>query len=210
MRSFDKDILHVSIVRSLYLSLRFGGGTIVVLRGTRLRLDRGARIEVPRGCRLLIGKHHSGGGPASLDLRSHARLTVSGSGPVSIARGTRILLLEGAHLEMGANSIVNFSATITCIKHVSIGWGSGIGWNANLVDGNLHPLTIDGVARPVHTPVIIGQRVWVGTGVTIVGATIGDGAVIGAGSVVTSDVPGAVLVAGNPARIISKDVSHEM
>jgi acetyltransferase-like isoleucine patch superfamily enzyme len=209
MRSFDKDLLHVSIIRSLYLSLRFGG-KIVILRGTRLRLDRGARIEVPPGALLLIGRHHAGGGPASLDLRRHARLTVTGSGLVSIARGTRILLLERARLDMSGNSVINFSATITCIKHVSIGWGSGIGWNANLVDGNLHPLTIDGVARPIHTPVIVGRRVWVGTGVTIVGATIGDGAVIGAGSVVTADVPEAVLVAGNPARIISKDVSHEL
>jgi acetyltransferase-like isoleucine patch superfamily enzyme len=209
MRTFDKDLLHVSIVRSLYLSLRFGG-KIVVLRGTRLRLDRGARIEVPPGGRLLIGKHHAGGGPASLDLRRQARLTVTGTGPVSIARGTRILLLERARLELGGNSVINFSATITCIKQVSIGWGSGIGWNANLVDGNLHPLTIDGVARPLHTPVIVGERVWVGTGVTIVGATIGDGAVIGAGSVVTSDLPGGVLAVGNPARIVSKDVSHEM
>jgi acetyltransferase-like isoleucine patch superfamily enzyme len=209
MRLFDRDMLHVSIARSLYLSLRFGG-KIVILRGTRLRLGRGARIEVPRGGRLLIGRHHAGGGPTSVDMRPNARLTVSGDGPVLIVRGTRILLLEGAHLEMGANSIINFSATITCLKHVRIGSGSGIGWNANLIDGNLHPLTVDGVARPVHTPVIIGERVWVGTGVTIVGATVGDGAVIGAGSVVTADVPSAVLVAGNPARVISEDISHEM
>jgi acetyltransferase-like isoleucine patch superfamily enzyme len=209
MRSLDKDLLHVSVARSLYLSLRFRG-TIIILRGTRLRLDRGARIQVPRDGRLLIGKHHAGGPPASLDLRPNARLEVTGSGPVSVARGTRILLLEGAQLELAGNSIINFSATITCLKHISIGRGSGVGWNANLVDGNLHPLTVDGVARPVHTPVVIGERVWVGTGVTIVGATVGDGAVIGAGSVVTADVPARVLVAGNPARIISKDVFHEL
>jgi acetyltransferase-like isoleucine patch superfamily enzyme len=209
MRLSDKDLLHVSITRSLYLSLRFRG-KIVILRGTRLRLDRGARIVVPRGGRLLVGKHHAGGPPASLDLRRNARLTVSGSGPVSVARGARILLLQGGHLELGGNSVINFSATITCLKQMSIGQGSGIGWNANLVDGNLHPLTVDGTPRPVHTPVIIGRRVWVGTGVTIVGASIGDGAVIGAGSVVTEDVPGHFLAAGNPARIISKDIYHEL
>jgi hypothetical protein len=59
---FNKDLPHVSIVRSLYLSIRFGG-KIIVLRGTRLRLDRGARITVPRDCRLVIGKHHAGGAP---------------------------------------------------------------------------------------------------------------------------------------------------
>src|SRR6201995_5263249 len=94
---FDKDLLHVSIARSLYLSLRFGG-KIIVLRGTRIRLDRGARIQVPRDARLLIGKPHAGGAPASLDLRRNARLTINGSGRVSLARGTRVLILGDGHL----------------------------------------------------------------------------------------------------------------
>jgi hypothetical protein len=74
----DKDLLHVSIARSLYLSLRFGG-VILILRGTRLRLDRGARIRVPRGCQVMIGKGHAGGAPASPDMRRNARLTFNGS-----------------------------------------------------------------------------------------------------------------------------------
>ena len=78
MRTLDKDLLHVSVIRSLYLRLRFGGD-IVVLRGTRLRIDRGAHIEVPPGCRLVIGRHHAGGAPASVDLRRNARLTITGS-----------------------------------------------------------------------------------------------------------------------------------
>ena len=50
--------------------------------------------------------------------------------------------------------------------------------------------------------------VWIGTGAVVrPGVTIGDGAVQAAGSVVTSDVPGRVLVAGNPARIIREAVS---
>lgn len=126
-----KDLLHVSVTRSLYLSLRFGG-KICILRGTRLRLDRGARIQVARGARLLIGKHHAGGGPASLDMRRNTRLQAGGSGTVSVARGARILLLKGANLEMAGNCVINFSATITRYRHISIGRGSGVGWNANL------------------------------------------------------------------------------
>jgi acetyltransferase-like isoleucine patch superfamily enzyme len=204
----NKDLIHVSIARSLYLSLRFGG-KIIILRGTRLRLDRGARITVPRDCRLVIGKHHAGGAPASLDMRRNARLTINGSGPVSMARGTRVLILGDAHLEIGAETVINFSATITCFTHISIGLGSGIGWNSNVFDGNAHELTVDGVPRPSRKPVSIGDHVWVGSGVTILGATIGDGAVIGAGSVVVSAVPSKVLVAGNPARIIGKNVSFK-
>jgi acetyltransferase-like isoleucine patch superfamily enzyme len=204
----NKDLMHVSIARSLYLSLRFGG-KIVILRGTRLRLDRGARIRVPRDCRLVIGKHHAGGAPSSLDMRRNARLTINGSGRVSMARGTRVLVLTDAHLEIGAETVINFSTTITCFTHIRIGLNSGIGWNSNVFDGNAHELTVDGVPRPASKPVSIGDHVWVGSGVTILGATIGDGAVVGAGSVVVSAVPSKALVAGNPARIIGKNVSFK-
>jgi acetyltransferase-like isoleucine patch superfamily enzyme len=204
----SKDLLHVSLVRSLYLSIRFGG-KIIILRGTRIRLDRGARIHVPRDCRLMIGKHHAGGAPASLDLRRNARLTINGSGPVSLARGTRVLILSDAHLAIGAYTVINFNTTITCFTEITIGLGSGIGWNSNIFDSDAHELTVDGVPRPGRKPVSIGDHVWVGTGVTILGATIEEGAVVGAGSVVVSHVPGKVLVAGNPARIIGKNVSFK-
>jgi len=198
--------MHVSIARSLYLSLRFGG-KIIILRGTRLRLDRGARIIVPPGCRLVIGKNHAGGAPASLDLRRNARLTIRGSGPVSMARGTRVVVLTDARLEIGALTVINFNASITCFQHVSIGLGSGIGWNSIVFDSNGHELVVDGVPRPGNKPVNIGDHVWVGAGVTVLGATIGDGAVVGAGSVVVGEVPERVMVAGNPARVIGKNVS---
>ena len=57
---------------------------------------------------------------------------------------------------------------------------------------------------------IIGNSVYIGPNVSIVGdVTIGDNVKIGAGSVVTHDIPSNVTVAGNPARIISEKVHHE-
>ena len=75
------------------------------------------------------------------------------------------------------------------------------------MDTALHQLIVDGVKKPLTAPVFIGNDVLVGAYATVIaGVTIGDGAVVAAGSVVTKDVPPRSLVAGNPARILSNDV----
>jgi acetyltransferase-like isoleucine patch superfamily enzyme len=201
-----RDVFRVSLLRSLYLSARYGG-RIVILRGTRLRRRRGARIEVPRGCRLLIGKSHVAGAPASLDMMRNARLTVHGRGRVTISRGARILIMGDARLEIGGETTIHYNAAVTCVEHISIASFCAISWNANIIDGNMHELIVDGVPRPRARPVTLGSYAWIGCGATIIGATIGAGAVVGAGSVVVSDVPERTAVAGNPARVISKDVA---
>jgi acetyltransferase-like isoleucine patch superfamily enzyme len=201
----QNDVLHVSIFRSLYLSARFGG-RIIILRGTRLRLERGARIRVPRGCRLVIGRSHVAGAPASLDMRRNATLTVHGEGRVVISRGARLLIMKNAHLEIGGETTIHYNAAITCYQHISIAQSCAISWNANILDGNLHELIVDGVPHPRARQVTLGSYAWIGCGATVLGAKIGAGAVVGAGSVVTADVPEKVVVAGNPARTIRKNV----
>lgn len=180
------------------------------MRGTRLRLDRGARLEVPYGCRLLIGKHHAGGAPASLDTRRNARFTIHGHGRVAFAHGARILILDGAHLEIGHETGINFSTTITCVEHISIGSYCTISWNCDIFDGNMHELVVAGVPRPRTRPVHAGDHAWIGSGATVLGATIGAGAVVATGSVVTADVPAEVVVAGNPARVVKEDVTWRL
>jgi acetyltransferase-like isoleucine patch superfamily enzyme len=82
-----------------------------------------------------------------------------------------------------------------------------ISWNVNILDGNLHELVVDGVPRPRSRALTMGSYSWIGCGSTILGASIGAGAVVAAGSVVVADVPDRVLVAGNPARMVRKDVA---
>jgi acetyltransferase-like isoleucine patch superfamily enzyme len=204
--AIPRDVLGISLLRSLYLSARFGG-RIIILRGTRLRLERGARIQVPRGCRLLIGKSHVAGAPASLHMMRNGRLTVHGQGRATISRGARILIMKDARLEIGGETTIHHNAAVTCLKHISIAQFCAISWNVNILDGNAHELIVDGVPRPRARPVTLGSYAWIGCGATILGASIGAGAVVGAGSVVVSDVPEKVAVAGNPARIIRENVA---
>ncbi|HEX4093110.1 MAG TPA: acyltransferase [Trebonia sp.] len=200
-----KNVLRVSVLRSLYLSIR-SGGQFIVLRGTRIGLGPGARIEVPRGCRVFVGEH-IGGGTASVDLRRNAVLSFHGSGRVSIARGARLLVLDDARLEIWNGTTINYNATVTCFKHISIAENAGISWNVNILDGNGHELVVDGVPRPPTQPTRIGAGTWIGTGATILAARVGDGALVAAGSVVIADVPDRAAVAGVPARVIGKGVS---
>ena len=132
-------------------------------------------------------------------------------GNAEIFRGTSVLVSDNAHLEMGRKSYINFDSTVICFDHITIGSDCAISWNTNMLDGNAHELVVDEAPHPRTQPVVIGDKVWIGTGATILsGVTIGDGAVVAAGSVVTADVPSRAVVAGNPARVVREKVTWRM
>jgi acetyltransferase-like isoleucine patch superfamily enzyme len=113
---------------------------------------------------------------------------------------------DNAHLEIGDQTFIHYDGVITVWTHVTIGAACGISWNVNILDGNGHDLTVGGKQRPKARGTHIGDRVWLGTGSIVVSATIGDGSVVGAGSVVNGKVPSKVLVKGNPATVVREDV----
>jgi acetyltransferase-like isoleucine patch superfamily enzyme len=209
LKTLIKAAYRVSLIRTAYLSARFSS-RVIVMRGTRFRLDRGATISVARGSRLILGiSTRHAGTPCTLRMRSGARLTVHGN--AEIFRGTTVLIGDNAHLELGGKSYINFNSTVTCFEHISVGSGCAISWNTNMFDGNAHELVVDGTPRPRTQPVVIGNEVWIGAGATIMsGVTIGDGAVVAASSVVTADVPSATVAAGNPARVVRTGVTWRM
>jgi serine O-acetyltransferase len=92
------------------------------------------------------------------------------------------------------------------------GWGlvvngkAKIGSNVTLFNGAVigQKDTITAAGRSTRYPVI-GNDVWIGAHAIVIGVTIGDGAIIGPGSVVTKDVPPGCVVAGNPAAILRRD-----
>lgn len=110
----------------------------------------------------------------------------------------------GKHVHIGKNVYVNFNSTFVDDAQIYIGDGTMLAPNVTIVAAS-HPMSPKlraegyGCNKPVH----IGKNVWIASNVTILpGVHIGDNSVIGAGSVVTKDVPENVFAAGNPAKII--------
>jgi acetyltransferase-like isoleucine patch superfamily enzyme len=155
--------------------------------------------------RLILGQNNISAMPTSLSLKRNSCFTVKGE--VRISRGARVQVSEGGSLDIGNGCYVNFDATIICWDRISIGADSALSWGTRALDGNAHELIIGGVPRPRTRPVRIGDRAWIGAGAIVIGTTIGDGAVVAAGSVVTSEVPAKVLVGENPARVLREDVT---
>lgn len=110
--------------------------------------------------------------------------------------------LPGGRLEVGNQTFINYGADITATKLIKIGSNCLIGTGVNILDNDFHDVA-DHHRFPEARPVIIGDGVWIGNHAIILpGVTLGDEAVVGAGSVVTSSVPSRAVVAGNPARLI--------
>lgn len=108
----------------------------------------------------------------------------------------------GFNIRLGANAFLNYSCVILDVCAVSIGDGAQIGPAVQIYSAD-HPRDPqerrDGLE--FGRPVVIGRNTWIGGGAIILpGITIGDDAVVGAGSVVTRDVPAGATVMGNPAR----------
>lgn len=104
-----------------------------------------------------------------------------------------------AVFEMGDHCNIGDRAEIHVAERITLGCNVIIAWDCVLMDHDYHCLE----GRERVRPVVIEDDVWIGCRVIILpGVRVGRGAVIGAGSVVTDDVPPATLVAGNPARVI--------
>lgn len=110
--------------------------------------------------------------------------------------------IRTANVKFGRNVIIMPGCLMMSAGGITIDDEAMIAANVQLISNN-HDLENRRVitCKPVH----IGRRVWIGAGATILpGVTVGENAVVGAGSVVTHDVEPDTIVAGNPARLIRK------
>ena len=120
----------------------------------------------------------------------------------------------GYNIHLADNSLINMHCTLVDTAPIVIGESTMIGPDVKIytaihaLDGaERFWLEPDGTAavKTYTAPVKIGKFTWVGGGSIILpGVTIGDNVVIGAGSVVTKDIPSGVVAVGNPCRVLRK------
>lgn len=111
---------------------------------------------------------------------------------------------SGHHVHFGDQVYANFNLTLVDDGDIYIGNKVMIGPNVTIATAG-HPVLPSLRERAIqfNFPVHVGNNVWIGAGVIILpGVTIGDNTVIGAGSVVTRDIPANVVAVGNPCRVL--------
>lgn len=109
-----------------------------------------------------------------------------------------------AVLRIGAHTIIGDRTHINCQTSVSIGTHCAISWDIEILDADMHTIVSeDGQALPNRAPVVIEDRVWIGTRALILkGVTIGHDSIVAAGAVVVHSIPPHSICAGNPAKVI--------
>jgi acetyltransferase-like isoleucine patch superfamily enzyme len=142
-------------------------------------------------------------------------------------KGELVVFAHNGQIEIGRDCYIGENARIWSASKISIGDRVLIAHEVNVFDNNTHPISAHARHRHykeiVNTgfpkapgyslnerPVVILDDAWVGARAIIMpGCTIGKGAIVGAGSVVTSDVAPYTIVAGNPARLIREIPADE-
>ena len=175
-----------------------------ICTGARITKADSATVELRRGS-LRLGTTWSRFTRArsGLDLGPQSRLIIDGD--MRIHSGAAIYLSDNAELHLGSGYI-NEDVRIGCFCSIKIGQNVAIAEQVIIRDSDNHLIHYPGYEPAA--PIVIGNHVWIGMRATILkGVTIGDGAIVAAGSLVIRDVPPGAIVAGVPARVVRENVT---
>ena len=148
---------------------------------------------------------------APFSVRLRGRVRVSGYGEVVLGEGVSLIgtvvpvelvTYTSGRIEIGNHTFINYGSSIAARVSVKIGSYCHLGHYTFVMDNDQHDV-VRHTELPQSDPVIIEDHVWIGSKAVILpGVRIGSRAVIGAGSIVTKDVPPRCVAAGNPARVL--------
>jgi acetyltransferase-like isoleucine patch superfamily enzyme len=207
--------MQLSSTNSLLNWLSRVSGNRLMIQPPGVRLRRGSSFQAAASARIVVeqGPFYFNEAwipndpfPSLLYLAEKANLLVKKE--FKIYSGSRVYINEGASLTLGGG-FINSSLNLSCFEQIEIGQEVAFSEGVTIRDSDDHRLRDANHQR--SKPIYIGNRVWVGMNSTILkGVTIGDGAVIAAGAVVTRDIPARCLAAGVPARVIRENVEWEL
>ena len=148
---------------------------------------------------------------APFSVRLRGRVQLSGCGEVVLSDGVslngtvvpiELVTYTSGRIEIGNHTFINFGSSIAARASVKIGSHCHLGHYTFVMDNDQHDV-VRHTILPQSEPVVIEDHVWIGSKAVILpGVRIGSRAVIGAGSIVTRDVPSRCVAAGNPARVL--------
>ncbi len=170
---------------------------------TVIQMDPGSRLSL--NAKLITGvKQVKRSRPETrILLESNSEMIVNER--FTVFANSYIRVIKGGKLILNGGSI-NENVQITVGDVVEIGKGATIGRDVVIRSYDGHTICEEGYRK--SAPIKIGEHVWIGQGATILkGVSIGDGAVVAAGAIVTKDVPAKAVVAGVPAKVIKENVN---
>ncbi|HND28281.1 MAG TPA: acyltransferase [Pseudomonadales bacterium] len=170
-------------------------------------MGRGVRILGPIYCRngrgLEIGDRAVVGRGAKINLEPGGKLTLGYA--ARIGEGVLLTVKRGGVMRLGDHALINTRSIVTCWSQVTIGAGTLVAPHCHITDRNhgIAPGVPIRQQRGEIAPITIGANAWIASScIVLKGSTIGDGAVVGANSVVTAEIPPQAIAVGSPARVI--------
>lgn len=152
------------------------------------------------------------------DLRLYGSCVFTGGGAIIIGNSVMIksakhkpvefYVAENASVSIGDGTFINRGTHLSCSEAIKIGRNCLIGDDCVLIDNDYHAI---GGGQAKSAPIVLEDGVWLAIKVIVLrGVTIGEGSIIGAGSVVTRSIPPYTFAAGAPARVIRKIDVHKL
>lgn len=199
----------LQVLSNVYHNI-FNGKIKKKTRGNNIYLYKNALISMAKNTSIILnGELHIGtesikNSRRETTIRMDENSTLEIDKIFSIYYGGDIILFKNAKLTLGSG-FFNSNIKIRCTKCITIGRDVAISHDVTIMDSDAHEIVAAGYQKTL--PVSIGNHVWIGTRATILkGVTIGDGAIIAAGAVISKDVPPNCVVAGVPGKIIKKNM----
>lgn len=174
-----------------------------------IKINRQAKIKL--GGRLTFGNSNKTGAivsrvPINFFIGKNATIEVEHS--VSIGPGVNIIVKDNAHLRIGEGTYFTSDLHIEVMNTIIIGNNCAISWGVTIIDDNHHQVLPPAPINHTSKQVIIGNHVWIGCNVTILGGSqIGSDSIVAAGSVVKGNFPDNVLIGGNPAKVLKENIN---